>query len=130
LLDVERTWREWMVSQPGVTALTGARVYAGRDVPPVGYRITDGACVVSKARPGRVGYEGALYSVSFQVKAYGATEAAAMALYRAMYDALEGSTSARILHVELEGPGMPMEEPETLWPFVLSYWTVMMREVW
>ena len=130
MLDVERAFREWVLAAPGVTALTDARVYAGRDVPPVGYALTDGACIALKTRGGAIGYDGAIYTASFQVKCYAETEVEAMALYRALYDALDCATGRAVLHAELEGPGTPLEEPETEWPFVLSYWSVMLREVW
>jgi hypothetical protein len=130
MVDVERLLRTWMLQQAAIVDLVDDRVYAARDVPPVGVEIADGPCVVLKTRGGMMDYADAIISPSFQVKAYGRTEQEAMQLYRALFESLQGMVNSSILHAEMEAPGQPLEEPDTHWPFVLAYWTIMFRQEW
>lgn len=128
MIDAHARIRVYLASQAVLTALTGSRIYAARDVPPVGYTPDSGACVVFKIRSGGRDYEDALLAPSVQFKCYGLTEVAAWACYCALVDALHNGHSTTILHAEEEGMGTPLEEPETRWPFVLSFFTIMIRQ--
>ncbi len=128
MIDVETAIRDFLKVRPEITQYTGARIYAGRDVPPVGYSLPDnGACIVFRTRGGTPDYDDALLNPSVQFKCYGASEYLAMQVYRALYDVLHGGYDANILHAEAEVLGQSLEEPETQWPFVLTYFTVMVR---
>lgn len=107
--------------------LVGSRIFAGRDVPPVGYVPADGDCIVFKVRGGGPDYDDALLNPSVQFKCYSTDEVNAYALYRTLYDHLHNGTSSAILHAESETLGQILEEPETEWYFVLSYFTIMTR---
>jgi len=128
LVDVLDVVRDFLIADTtGVYALTGNRIYAGRDVPPVGYALDDGACMTLRLRGGSMPYEDPHYNASVQVKCYGATEYAAETLYRAVYDRLHMGKSTTILHSECEILGQQLEEPGTQWFFTLAYFLVMVR---
>jgi len=127
MIDPHATIRTFLAAQSDITDLTGARIYAGRDVPPEGYTPADGACVVFKVRGGGRDYEDALLIPSAQFKCYGATEQAAYACYRALADVLHGGYSATILYAEEEGMAALLEEPGTDWIYALAFFFVLIR---
>lgn len=128
MIDANAKIREFLVADVPLVNLCGTRIYAGRDVPPEGYNPADGDAITFKIRGGSPDYDDALLSPSVQFKCYGATELAAMACYRALYDALHNGTGATVLHGESEILGQALEEPDTQWTFVLAYFTVMLRQ--
>lgn len=128
MIDAEAVVRTYLLSKPGLTDYTGTRIFAGRHVPPVGYSLPrDGACVVFRTRGGAPAYDDGLVIPSVQFKCYGKSEAEAMQVYQALYDALHNGHSAQILHAEVETLGQSLEEPDTLWAFVLAYFTLLLR---
>lgn len=62
-----------------------------------------------------------------QFKCYGTDELAAWGVYRVLFDVLQNGAGAGVLHAESETMGELLEEPETKWHFVLSFWRVMVR---
>ena len=128
MIDAHKVIREFLLDNAALVALAAERVYAGRDVPPVGYKPDDGACVVFKLRGGRPDYGDALLDPSVQFKCYGATEALAYQVYRAVYDAVHNGTGAGVLHAESETLGQVLSEPDTGWYFALAYFTFMLRQ--
>jgi hypothetical protein len=129
MVDVEKAIRDYLKVRPELTEYTDARIYAGRDVPPVGYSLPDdGPCVTFRVRGGLADYDDALANPSVQFKCYGSTDYVAMQVYRALYGVLHNGRNGRILHAEAEVLGQSLEEPETHWPFVLTYFTVMVRQ--
>lgn len=129
MVDVEKAIRDYLKIRPELTQYTEARIYAGRDVPPVGYSLPDdGPCVTFRVRGGLADYDDALANPSVQFKCYGSTEYRARQVHRALYDVLQNGHDGAILHAEAEVLGQDLEEPDTHWPFVLSYFTVMVRQ--
>ena len=53
MTDVQLALRSYLVGT-ALWALCGARIYAGRDVPPPGYKPGDGPAVCFKVRGGRI----------------------------------------------------------------------------
>lgn len=128
MIDALALIRTHLLANTALAALVSTRVYAGRDVPPPGYKPSDGAAITFKLRGGQPDYDDALLNPSVQFRCYGATELAADVCYRALYDALHNAHGASVLHGEIEIAGQSLEEPETAWPFVLAYFTVMLRQ--
>lgn len=127
MVDLHTTIRSYLILSSDLTDLVGTRIYAGRDVPPVGYVPADGDCIVFKVRGGGPDYDDALLNPSVQFKCYSTGEVDAYNLYRTLYDHLHNGKSSMILHAESETLGQILEEPETEWYFVLSYFTVTIR---
>lgn len=127
MIDVHTAILDFLLRDAALRDLVGERMYAGRNVPPVGYLPEQGPCVVFKTRGGRPDYEDALLMPSVQFKCYGADEVTAGVVYRMLFDALQSRAGGGILHAESETLGEPLEEPETEWRFVLSFWRVMIR---
>jgi len=128
MIDANAKIREYLLTDVPLVNLVGARIYAGRDVPPEGYQPQDGAAITFRLRGGSPDYDDALLTPSVQFKCYAATEIDAMTCYRALYDALHNGTGATVLHGESEILGQSLEEPNTQWPFVLSYFQIMLRQ--
>ena len=128
MIDAHAIIRDWILDQPAVTALTASRVYAGEDVPPPGYKPGEGDALVFRVRGGLADYDDALLVPSVQVKCYSETPKGTDTLYRAFYDACHLARSAAILHAEAEVLGQQLREPDTLWPFNLSYWIFLLRQ--
>lgn len=124
LLDVVR---DYLLADGTIAGLVSTRVYAGRDVPPSGYAISDGPALTVRVRGGRMAYDDPLYVASVQTKCYGGTALAADTLYRAVFDRLHNGRNGNILHAEIEMLGQQLEEPDTEWPFTLAYFMVMIR---
>lgn len=126
-VDVLDVVRDFLLADATVAGLVSTRVYAGRDVPPAGYAISDGPAITLRVRGGRMGYDDVLYIASLQIKCYGASERAADTLYRAVFDRLHNGHNEDLLHAEIETLGQQLEEPETEWPFTLAYFLAMVR---
>lgn len=126
MVDIEGAVRDYLMSVGAVTALTGSRIYAARDVPPAGYAPSQGAAIVFKVRGGNLDYPSLHARPSLQFKCYGLSEAAAIDLYRALVDALQDLRSWPIRHVELEILGQTLEEPDTGWVFVLAFFQAIL----
>jgi len=132
MIDVHATIRTFLLADVDLAALVNTRVFAGRDVPPPGTNPGDGPCLTFKVRGGAGGYRGrdyedALVLPSVQFKSYARSELEAYTVYRTLVDALHNGHGASILHAEEAGVGQPLEEPDTEWRFVLSFFDVMVR---
>ena len=128
MIDVNAKVLALLEADAPLVAITGSRIYAGRDVPREGYNPADGSAITYRVRGG-FGFdeEDALTTPSFQFKCYGADEVNAQTCYRALVDALHNGHSADVLRGVLESPGQLLEEPGTEWPFVLAFFTVHIR---
>lgn len=123
MIDVLSTLRTYIAAKSSVAALTGQRIYAGVVYPPPEY-VAGQYAICFNARGGALGYDRRLLSESFTFKCYGADEQSAMALYRTLVDAIDDTQGGAIRHCELEVTGYPLLEPDTDWPFVLTFFRV------
>lgn len=128
MVDAHTVVRAFLLADGDLVALVDDRVYAGRDVPPVGYTPDDGPCVVFKVRGGAPDYPDALLNPSLQFKCYGSDEVEAYQTYRAVYDALQNGHNASILHAESEVLGQLLREPDTEWVYALAFFVVQIRQ--
>lgn len=128
MIDPHTVIRDYLLLDADLVGLVGNRVYAGRDVPPVGYAPGDGPCVTFRVRGGEPDYDDALLNPSVQFKCYAPDEPSSYEVYRALYDHLHNGQAAGIAHAESEVLGQLLEEPETDWHFVLAYFRVMLRK--
>lgn len=123
MIDVNERILTYLSGVSGVTALTTTdRLYAGRDIPPKGYAPNLGAALVWKVRGGGVDYGHSHLNPSVQFKAYGLDEVAATALDRALFDAFTRPVTGLFKAVEVEVLGQLIEEPQTGWVAVLSFY--------
>ncbi len=121
MIDVPLAIRTYLVAQPSLTALTGQRIWAERAVPPAGYVPAQGGAIAYRLRGGNVTYE-TLINPSVQFKCYGADEAVAQSVYRALVDVLHEPTGNRVFKQSLcEVLGQTLDEPDTGWVFVLTF---------
>lgn len=123
MTDVQLALRSYLVGT-ALWALCGARIYAGRDVPPPGYKPGDGPAVCFKVRGGRIDDSEALIKSSVQFKCYGQDELQAERVYRTLFDSLHVHGHATIRWAFLEVLGQPMTEPQTGWFINLSFFQV------
>lgn len=129
LPDAVATIRKYLHQRPHVVALAQRRIWGGRVYPPKGYKPEQGAAIVFQIRGGSLTYENDHIFASTQVKCYGVTEVDANELYRALITDThaDNGVSAEVRHVELEGVGSTLEEPESEWRYVLCYLNFMIR---
>lgn len=123
MIDVNERILTYLTSITPITTLTTtARLYAGRDIPPKGYHPNLGPALVWKVRGGGVGAGHSHLNPSVQFKAYGLDEVAATALDRALFDAFTRPSTGLFKSVENEVLGQLIEEPQTGWVAVLSFY--------
>lgn len=127
MIDVLSTLRTYIAAKSSVTALTGNRVYAGRAYPPPEYQPGQYA-ICFNARGGALTYDRQLAQESFTFKCYADNEVNAMTLYRTLVDAIDDTQGGAIRHCELEITGVPLREPDTDWPFVLTFFRVTFQK--
>lgn len=127
MIDTLDAIRNFLLKRPNVFALTGDRIYAGRNVPPVGYKPSDGQAIAFRTRGGSPEYDDGVVRQSVQIKCYGDTEVEANALYRAVYDDVHNGHSAVVRYATIEQLGSTLEEPDTDWVFVLTFFNFMIR---
>jgi len=126
VLDILSAIRSYLADQAGLMAHTGnagERIYAGPDLPPE-YSPANGAGILFNLRGGGQDYTSLVLSPSIQFRTYGPTMKAAIAADRALYDALNDAQCWPIKIARLDVPGQPLSDPDTRWPFVLSFYTI------
>lgn len=123
MIDSLQVLRSYLTSKTALTALTSDRIYAGSVYPPKDYTPGQKALCFN-GRGGQIDYTSQTLVESMQFKCYGADEMDAMLLYRTLVDVLHDGVNATIRHAELEISGYTLQEPETSWHFVLTYFTV------
>jgi hypothetical protein len=77
-------------------------------------------------RGGGQEYSSRVLDPSYQFRAYASTEAAARQVDRVLFDVLNDAKAAGILSARLESFPVLLMEPETGWPFALSFYRLMM----
>lgn len=127
MIDVSAQVRAYLVSVPQLAALVGSRIYAERDVPPSGYRPSQGGAIVFKVRGGLPDYSESQLNPSLQFKCYGIDEAAAGAVYRALYESLRRKANGYFKSAQVEVLGQTLREPQTEWVYVLAFWRFWMN---
>lgn len=125
MIDAPVVLREYLEQQVALVALTGARIYPEANEPPEGTLPTDGPTLCYKVRGGIPVKPRQLWSVSIQFKCYGRNEIEANELYRVLVDVLDCAHAGQMRGAELEVAGVTLREPETLWPYVLAFFTVV-----
>ena len=125
MTDIEAVVRAYLATVAGITALTGARIYAGVDLP-AGYTPSAGSALIFSIRGGGQDFSSHVLAPSMQFRAYGATEAAARALDQALYAGLNDVKAGSINWARCEVLGQIVREPETGWAYVISFYRVLM----
>mgnify|MGYP003441457448 CR=1 FL=1 len=125
MIDCHIVIKNALLANDALTELTSTRIWPGRVMPVPGYQPAQGGAVAFRTRGGGTIYPGSLQFPSVQFKCWGATDGAAMAVYRALYDALEWPAGG-IKSTQVDALGQPAEE-ENGWPFVLGFWTVWLN---
>lgn len=130
MIDIEATIRAHLVTLAGIQAVFGSRVYMARALPP-GYRPSDGPALLGMPRGGAQEFHSKLYRVSIQFRVYAETEAKARDAFQKLYAALNDTAARNIPYVRLEEGTMYMllNEPETDWPYILSFFTFQLHDV-
>lgn len=123
MTDVQLALRSYLAGT-ALWALCGNRIYAGRDVPPPGYKPGDGPAVCFKVRGGRIADSEAAIDASIQFKCYGVDQVAADTCYRILVDSLHVHGSAIMRWAFVEVIGQPIVEPVTGWYAVLTFFQV------
>lgn len=121
MIDQEALIRQWLVSESAITTLTGQRVYASTALP-AGYKPTDGPALLFKIRGGRSDYSSRILRPSVQFEAYALTEALARQLAMALHDVINDQGYQKISIARLEVQPVPLQHPETQWPYILSFY--------
>ena len=122
MIDIPDAIRDYLIAQSSLTALTAGRIWAERVTPVAGYVPAAGGAIAFITRGGAPEYSGML-NPRVQFKCYGATEAAAAAVYRTLYDVLHDAKDGVIQSAQCEALGQMLteQEPTPPWPFVLTY---------
>lgn len=130
MIDVEAEVRKLLGTLAGVTAAFGTRVYFGRSLPP-GYRVEQGAALLGMLRGGGQEYHSKLWRASVQFRCYAASESAARAAARALYDDLNDTQARGMAYIRMEDGTLPtlLNEPGTNWPYVLSYFVFQAQDL-
>lgn len=123
MIDINQRILTFLLTVSPITTLTGTqRLYPGRDIPPKEYQPQLGQALVWKVRGGQTDYSNSQLNPSVQFKSYGATEVAAMTLDRALFDAFDRPATGLFKSVQVEVLGQLIEEPQTNWISVLSFY--------
>lgn len=131
MIDLDSHIRDLLVADLDVYGFTGERIFASTDLP-TGYTPDAGAAVLFSARGGQGPDEsGLILWPSYQFRSYAATEAQAREVDHAVFRALNFRRSERIKMARLDvyPQVLRQQEPEPAWPFVLSYYQVIIADL-
>lgn len=123
MLDTDAALTGFLLAQPGLTAVAGQRIHASLYYPK-GYEPADGPLLLFNPRGGGQDYTSLVLSPSYQFRSFGATQKEARQLDRALYDALNDAQCYPIKMARMEAIGQLLQEPDTRWPFVLSFYRI------
>lgn len=128
MIDPDLKVREYLASLGAVSAVFGARIYAGRRLP-AGYNVTDGPALLLATRGGKAEFHSQVWRASLTVRVFAESEALARSAAGVAHDAINDTKSGTLVYVRLEDGTLPMllSDPETNWPFVLMYVMAMVR---
>lgn len=132
MIDVGAVLTPLLAADAAIAAQVGSRVWGGLDAPVVGYTPSVGAAIVFRVRGGSLTGEqrSVLVEPSVQFKIYGATDLVADATYRALADFFARSPLPWPLRAAVaESLGMPLNEPDLDWPFILTYYRLVFANV-
>lgn len=130
-MDIDTHIRDLLIADPGLAPLVDQRVFASTDLP-TGYTPDDGAAILFAARGGQGPDEsGLILWPSYQFRCYAPTEAMAREVDHAVFRALSFARSDRIKMAQLDvyPQVLRQQEPEPAWPFVLSFYQVIIGDL-
>jgi hypothetical protein len=124
MIDAEGQVKEYLLSGAGDTlafsALVGSRVHVDTGLP-VGYKITDGPALVFKIRGGKMPYHSHSLHPSLQFLSFAATRDEAVAVYQALFNAVNGKQTTYFKMAALETPGQLLKWAGGM-NYYLSFW--------
>jgi hypothetical protein len=121
--DIDSALTAFLLAQPGLTAVAGQRIHASLYLPK-GYKPDDGPAMIFNPRGGGQDYSSLVLSPSYQFRSFGLTQAEARRLDLALYDALNDAQCFPIKMARMESIGQLFQEPDTGWPFVLTFYRI------
>lgn len=127
MIDIGAAIRDFLLAQTTLYALVSTRIYAESDMPEPNYKPSVGPAICFKVRGGVQDYSEGMFVPSLQIKIYGATPLVANTTYRALWDALHGGAGASMRWAQNEILGTTLAEPDSGWPFVLTFFRVWIR---
>jgi hypothetical protein len=125
----------YLAADSDIAALAGARVFGGELPETEATSMPRGAIVVRESGGGFLGAEWQEYGdVRLDVITYGAIVDDASDLARAVRRRLKAMTrnvsETALLHwAKPDGGALPLRDPDTGWPYVVSSWQVLLAEV-
>ena len=121
MTDIEAAIRTWLASIAGIAAIAGQRIIASVSLPD-GYRPDQGPALLFKVQGGGQDYSSQVLNPRVQFQSYAETEADARRLDRAVYDGINDRQFTGIKMARLDVLPVLLAEPETGWPFVLTFY--------
>ena len=129
MIDSNAAIVEFLKTDAPLTTKVGTNIYVGRLKD--GFNL--GPAVVVSTRGGRAELYVPHIRPSVQFKCYGSTQIEAREVYRLIFDALDGIdgvtlvSGRHIANALEEVHGQDLIDPDTNWPFVLSFFEVRLR---
>lgn len=133
MISVPRVLRDYLAGKLALAAEIGTRLWAEESTPPEeeNYRPAQGPAICFKVRGGGPDTEeSALLDVSVQFKIYGKDRETAWKIYRLLYDALHDQGGGQLRWAQSEILGASLEEPDSGWKFVLTFFRVWVVDEW
>jgi hypothetical protein len=115
--------RNYLITRDGIDALAGDRIYASPYLPK-NYVPDLGPALLFNIRGGGQDYSSQVLSPSFQFRSYAIDHAQAIELDQALYDNLNDAFCIDIKMARMETVGQMLNEPQTGWPYILSFYRV------
>jgi hypothetical protein len=126
MIDAPKLLRDFLVADANMLAGFGSRIWAEVDTPPPEYQPGQGSGLCFKVRDGNIPSETvAILGRSFQFKVYASDESQAQAGYRTLFEALNFKSNVNIKMAQEEVAGQTLREPDSNWPFVLTFFHVL-----
>lgn len=139
MIDWRKAFREFLLDQPDLYALTGERIYASSSLDK-GYKPSSGVAIQFNNRGGGENDSGTVLRVALQIRVYGPTLAAINQADKAFHDIFKAifqpdatatyptTDTKSILSAKMEQPSQQLELPEPLsWQFMLGFYTINFR---
>ena len=120
MIDWREKTRNFLLGQPALTALTGQRIYASDQLPPI-YKPSDGVAILFGLRGGGMDYTSRVIRIATQFRIYGPDLSQIITADRTLFNLLNDAETC-FLSARLDIPGQQLTHPDTLWKFILTFY--------
>ena len=125
MIDSTKVLRAYLLATT-LGPMVGTRIWGELNTPPPEYLPSQGAAITFKSRGGPIDYTSAILTTSWHFRIFGEDEYAARDVYLELVGVLHDHRGDGLLSALLEVQGQTLTDPDTRWPYILTFFQTQM----